>query len=68
MKTTIQWEYKYVYHKVNTNDTGIEHILNQYGNEGWELLQVISAGGSDGISAKVHAFVFKRPIIDEEYY
>ena len=68
MKTTIQWEYKYVYHKVNTNDMSIESILNQLGKDGWELSQVISTGGSDGVSAKIHALIFKRPIIDEEYY
>ncbi len=57
----IRWQYKYIYFKSNTNNNRIEVMLNQMGYDGWELVQVISAGGSDGTSAKIHSFIFKRP-------
>ncbi len=58
----IRWEYKYVYFKVNTNDSRIEEMLNTMGSHGWELVSIVGGVGGEPTEGKVHAFVFKRPV------
>lgn len=46
--------------KSDTNDVNrIEGMLNELGNQGWELTYVIEAG--DRLNAKIHGYFFKRP-------
>ncbi|MHA2252465.1 MAG: DUF4177 domain-containing protein [Candidatus Kariarchaeaceae archaeon] len=60
MKNQTYWEYKYVYMKSDTNDIAkIEGLLNDLGNQGWELTYVVEAG--DRFHAKIHGYFFKRP-------
>lgn len=56
------WEYKYIYKKWRTdNQSEINDFLRDFGREGWELVQVI-VGSGDQDYAKIHGFVFKRPV------
>ena len=60
MSKPVYWEYRYIYMKTNTNDVDrIEQMLNEMGNQGWELASVIEAG--EGHTAKIHSYFFKRP-------
>ena len=60
MKQQTYWEYKYVYMKTNTNDVGkIEEMLNDLGNQGWELVSVVETG--ERHFAQIHGYVLKRP-------
>ncbi|MHA2170522.1 MAG: DUF4177 domain-containing protein [Candidatus Kariarchaeaceae archaeon] len=59
MKPT-NWEYHYVYMKTNTNDSErIQAMLNDLGNQGWELVSVIEAG--ERRFCEIHSYIFKRP-------
>ena len=56
------WEYRYIYLKSSTNSDQIELMLDEMGSDGWELINVISAGGGLGRDAVIHSYIFKRPI------
>ena len=64
----MRWEY--LVHSVNAEDLlsagrirspEIEEMLNQYGRQGWELVNALeSLGGPDG--SRLIVFTFKRPL------
>lgn len=70
----MKWEYKSFYlhcdettdrHWLHTADdgvelNGVENILNYYGNQCWELVQLIYSDPEPG--TRVFRFVFKRPV------
>jgi hypothetical protein len=64
MKSEITlWEYHYVYMKTNTDDGGIEPMLNDMGASGWELVNEIAGCGGTPNDAKIHSYIFKRAFI-----
>ena len=49
-----KWEYKVVCRPLHADYSYVENILNQLGNEGWELVAIAPTGG----------FTLKRPLIN----
>ncbi len=49
-----KWEYKVVCRPLHADYSYVENVLNQLGNEGWELVAVTSAG----------SYTLKRPVIN----
>ena len=58
-----QIEYKVVSY-TNTDRETLEQELNKYGNEGWDLFQVIYEDSSDDVCMKLfyHTFYLKREL------
>ena len=56
------WEYRYVYMKTNTDSGDIEYMLNKMGGSGWELVNIVTGTGGSH-DAKIHGYIFKRPVI-----
>ena len=64
-----KWEYKVVNYSLNilyNSDEGMQNVLTNLGNEGWELvsaLPIVEGGGSDGdlsLDTREFKFIFKK--------
>jgi len=59
--TDIQkWEYKIWNFSPNVDSPSIETYLNIFGEDGWELIAVVSPKSNTSIGT--HEYIFKRPL------
>ena len=59
-----KWEYKKHINSWNENDFDLESELNQFGQDGWELVSVVGFFDPATLN-RLENYYFKRPIIDD---